>query len=58
MNDAVNRHDIDAVIAAFAIQDADFDEVGISVNLRMFEVAAATVKPFRLDWIQYTSLCR
>ena len=50
MNDAVNRHDRDAVIAAFAIQDVDFDEPGIGINLRMSEVAAAAVKPFSLDW--------
>ena len=50
MPDAVNRHDRDAVIAAFAIQDVDFDEAGIGINLRMSEVAASAVKPFSLDW--------
>ena len=50
MPDTVNRHDRDAVIAAFAIQDVDFDEAVIGINLRMSEVAAATVKPFSLYW--------
>ena len=49
MPDAVNRYDRDAVIAAFAIQDVDFDEAAIGINLRMSEVAAAAVKPFSLD---------
>ena len=49
MNDAVNRHDRDAVIATFAVQDVDFDEEGIGINLRMSEVATAAVKPFSLD---------
>ena len=49
MNDAVNRYDRDAVIAAFAIQDVDFDEAGIGINLRMSEVVGAAVKPFSLD---------
>ena len=50
MDDAVNRHDKDAVIAVFAVQDVDFDEEGIGINLRMSEVAAAAVKPFSVDW--------
>ena len=33
MHDTVNKHDRDAVIAAFAVQDVDFDEGGISINL-------------------------
>ena len=50
MNDAVNRHDRDAIIAAFAIQDVDFDEADIGINLRLSEVTAAAVKPFSLVW--------
>ena len=50
MKDAVKRHDRDAVIATFAIQDVDFDEVGIGINLQMSEVVAAAVKRFSLDW--------
>ena len=50
MNDAVNRHDRDAVIATFAVQDVDFDEAGIGINLRVSELAAAAVQPFSLDW--------
>ena len=46
----LNRHDRNAIITAFAIQDVDFDETGIGINLRMSEVAAATVKLFSLDW--------
>ena len=49
MNDAANRHNRDAVIAAFAVQEVDFDEAGIGINLWMSEVAAAAVKPFSLD---------
>ena len=49
MNDAVNRQDLDAVIAPFAVQDVDFDKASICINLRMLEVAAAAVKPFILD---------
>ena len=49
MPNAVNRHDRDAVIAAFAIKDVDFDEAGIGINLRMSEVAASAMKPFSLD---------
>ena len=50
MNDAVNRHDRDAVIAAFALQDVNFNEKDIVIGLQMSKVAASTVKPFRLDW--------
>ena len=50
MDDAVNRHDIDAVIAVFAVQDVDFNENDISISLRMSEVATSAVKPFSLDW--------
>ena len=50
MPDAVNRHDRDAVIAAFVIQDVDFDEAGIGINLRMSEAAATAVKTLNLDW--------
>ena len=49
VNDAVNRQDLDAVIAPFAVQDVDFDKASICINLRMSEVAAAAVKPFILD---------
>ena len=50
INNAVNRHNRDAIIAAFSVQDVDFDENDIGIGLRMSEVAAATVKPFSLDW--------
>ena len=50
-NDAVNRHDRDAIIATFAVQNVDFDEGAIGINLGMSEVpaAAAAVKSFSLD---------
>ena len=50
INDAVNRHDRDAIITAFAVHDVDFDEAGIGINLRMSEVAATAVKPFSIYW--------
>ena len=50
MDDAVNRHDRDAVIAIFTVQNADFDEQGIGINLLMSEVAATALIPFYLYW--------
>ena len=50
MNDIVNRHDRDAVITTFAVQDVDFYEGGIGINLQISEVTAAAVKPFSLYW--------
>ena len=50
MNDTVNRHDRDAIIAAFAVQVVDFNENDIGIDLRIPKVAASAVKPFSLDW--------
>ena len=35
MNDAVNRHNRDAVITAFVVQEVDFGENDIGIGLRM-----------------------
>ena len=50
MDDEVNRHDRDAVITAFAVQNAGIYEGGNGIYLRISEVATAAVKPFSLDW--------
>ena len=50
INNAVNMHDRDAVIAAFAVQDEDFNENDIAIDLWIFEVASSTVKPVSLEW--------
>ena len=51
MEDAVDRYDKDAVIAAFDIQDVDFKcKREVQIGLSMSEVAYTAVKPFSSDW--------
>ena len=50
MEDAVDRYDTDAVVAAFNVQDVDFkNKREVQIGLSMSEVAATAVKPFSSD---------
>ena len=51
VEDAVDRYDTDAVVAAFNVQDVDFkNKREVQIGLSISEVAATAVKHFSSDW--------
>ena len=51
IDDNVNQHNVDAVIAAIKTQDVDFlTEKELNIGYCMSKAAATSVKPFSLNW--------
>ena len=51
IDDNVNRHGVNAIIAAIKTQDVDFlTEKELNLGYQMSKAAATSVESFSLDW--------